>query len=213
MRLYLNRLIDWLDAAAHRTAERIAFGLLDRFGDGTGLDEAQRAWLLEDVKEDLAAMVDDAENRGVTERAAGEMLVIRALEEVGNPNPDPQCLAAAKAFINNWDRRLKEAYGATMTGLYGPSEGAHVKQFWNLNYKPDDLWFSEVQKREGHRFVENEEHQSVWNVPKSRLPEEYWINRLHQWEVNGNYIADNGDETPLDLDCARGYIAGSGEDR
>jgi hypothetical protein len=59
MRLYLNRLIAWLDAAAGRMAERIAFGLLDRFGDGAGLDEAQRAWLLEDVKEDLAAMVDD----------------------------------------------------------------------------------------------------------------------------------------------------------
>jgi hypothetical protein len=129
-----------------------------------------------------------------------------------NPNPDPQCLAAAKAFINNWDRRLKEAYGAK-SGFYGPVVGAHLKEFWNLNYKPDDLWFSEVQKREGPRFVENEEHQSVWDVPESRLPEEYWINRLHQWEVNGNYIADNGDETPIDLDCARGYIAGSGEDR
>jgi hypothetical protein len=35
--------------------------------------------LLEDIREDLAAMVDDAENRGATERAAGEMLVIRAL--------------------------------------------------------------------------------------------------------------------------------------
>lgn len=56
MRLYLKRLIDWLDAAAGRMAERIAFSLLDRFDDGAGLDEAQRAWLLEDVKEDLAAM-------------------------------------------------------------------------------------------------------------------------------------------------------------
>jgi transcriptional regulator with XRE-family HTH domain len=43
------------------------------------LGQAQRVWLLEDIREDLAAMVDDAENRGVTERAAGEMLVIRAL--------------------------------------------------------------------------------------------------------------------------------------
>jgi hypothetical protein len=40
---------------------------------------AQRAWLLKDVGQDLAAMIDDAENRGVTEQGAREMLVIHAL--------------------------------------------------------------------------------------------------------------------------------------
>ena len=39
----------------------------------------QHGWLLEDVREDLAAMIDDAENRGVTERAAREMIAIRDL--------------------------------------------------------------------------------------------------------------------------------------
>jgi hypothetical protein len=37
-----------------------------------GLDEARRAWLLEDCEEDLAALVDDAENRGIGERGARE---------------------------------------------------------------------------------------------------------------------------------------------
>jgi hypothetical protein len=75
VRWYRHRLTGRL----RRLAGRIALGLLDRFGEVDGLDEAQRAWLLEDVGEDLAALIDDAENRGVTEQAAREMLVIRGL--------------------------------------------------------------------------------------------------------------------------------------
>jgi hypothetical protein len=57
--------------------------------------------LLEDIREDLATIVDDAENRGVTERAAREMLAIRALVgrlEGGDPpgvdarGSDPTCV-------------------------------------------------------------------------------------------------------------------------
>jgi hypothetical protein len=35
----------------------------------------KRSWLLEDLRGDLAAVVDDAENRGVVEGTAREMVV------------------------------------------------------------------------------------------------------------------------------------------
>jgi hypothetical protein len=79
-----------VSARLHRLALRIAHAALDRLDDTRRLTSAQRAWLLEDVEEDLAAMVDDAENRWVTEQTAREMLVIRALVgwiEGGDPPP------------------------------------------------------------------------------------------------------------------------------
>lgn len=66
-------------ARLRRSARWIARAAFNRFGDSGQLSPDQIAWLLEDVEADLAAMVDDAENRGVTERAAKEMLVIRLL--------------------------------------------------------------------------------------------------------------------------------------
>jgi hypothetical protein len=138
----------------------------------------------------------------------------------GDPEqiPDPQCLEAAKAFINHWDRRLKEACGAT-SGFYGPTVGAHVKEFWKpkLNYPPDDLWFSEVQQREGKgSFATNKEWQSVWKVPnnrppENRLPADHRPNRrLHQWDTNLTYETfGTEDVTEIDLDCAMGVVAGS----
>jgi hypothetical protein len=68
-----------MSARLRRLALRMARAALDRLDDTRRLAPAHRAWLLEDVREDLAAMVDDAENRGVTERAAREMLVLREL--------------------------------------------------------------------------------------------------------------------------------------
>lgn len=133
MRLYLKRLIDWLDAAAGRIAERIAFSLLDRFDDGAGLDEAQRAWLLEDVKEDLAAMVDDAENRGVTERAAREMLVIRALIGwlEGGEQPGSEAIRYLESAVSAIPRNPREdelaqrnSYLAAIGDLGGDEEAA-----------------------------------------------------------------------------------------
>jgi hypothetical protein len=59
--------------------DRIALAILDPAGEAPGLDDAGRAWLLADAEEDLDALVDDAENRGIGERAAREMLVVRAL--------------------------------------------------------------------------------------------------------------------------------------
>jgi transcriptional regulator with XRE-family HTH domain len=64
----------------HRLAGRIGLASAPRRAEGhRRLGQAQRVWLLDDVREDLAAMVDDAENRGITEPAMSEMLVIRTL--------------------------------------------------------------------------------------------------------------------------------------
>lgn len=63
-----------------RLAARIGLAAAPHRVEGTGrLGRAQRAWLLQDIREDLEAMVDDAENRGLTGRGADEMLVVRAL--------------------------------------------------------------------------------------------------------------------------------------
>jgi hypothetical protein len=63
-----------------RLAARIGLAAAPRRVEGSRrLDAAQRAWLQQDIQEDLAAMVDDAENRGVTEGTAAEMYVVRAL--------------------------------------------------------------------------------------------------------------------------------------
>lgn len=133
MGLYFRWLDDWLDVAPRRLAERIAFGLLDRFGDRTGLDEAQRVWLLEDVKEDLAAMVDDAENRGVTERAAREMLVIRALIGwlEGGEQPGSEAIRYLESAVRAIPRNPREdelaqrnSYLAAIGDLGGDEEAA-----------------------------------------------------------------------------------------
>jgi transcriptional regulator with XRE-family HTH domain len=75
-----------------RLAARIGLAAAPRRVEGSRrLDTAQRAWLLEDIQEDLGAMVDDAENRGITEGTAAEMQVVRALVdwlEGGEPPGD-----------------------------------------------------------------------------------------------------------------------------
>jgi hypothetical protein len=134
------------------------------------------------------------------------------------PDADhPHCLAATKEFINNWDRKLLLSYGAS-SGLYGPTNGAKVKEFWNLEYNPDDLWFSEYQEENNRKL--NEEWMSVWAVPnnrppKNRLPDNFWpVRRLHQWEKDAVYESTvTGKEFKFDLSCAMGLVAGSGEKR
>lgn len=62
-----------------RTVRRIVRSTVDRLRRCRRPSPSQRARLLADVREDLEAMVDDAENRRVTERAAREMLAARSL--------------------------------------------------------------------------------------------------------------------------------------
>ncbi len=126
-------------------------------------------------------------------------------------DPDhPHCLAAAQAFINNWDRRL-ELFYEVKAGLYGPAGGANVDEFWNLENRPADLWYSETQG-EG-AFKLNKEHDSVWSVPKGRIPDSHWPERrLHQWEKEIHLKTPNG-IYKLDLTCARGLVAGTGGQR
>jgi hypothetical protein len=81
------------------------------------LDRAQRAWLLGDIREDLAAMVEDAENRGVTERAAGEMLVIRALVDwlEGGEPPGADAIGYLQRAVNAIPRDPDEGEVARRT--------------------------------------------------------------------------------------------------
>jgi hypothetical protein len=66
-------------AHLRRSALRIVRAVLHRLDDTSRLTPSQRSWLLDDLQEDLAAMVDDAEDRGVSEKTAREMVVVRSL--------------------------------------------------------------------------------------------------------------------------------------
>jgi hypothetical protein len=66
-------------ACLRRAAFRITRAILARLGGTRVLTPSQRSWLLADLQEDLAAMVDDAEDRGVGEKTAREMVVVRSL--------------------------------------------------------------------------------------------------------------------------------------
>lgn len=68
-----------MKACLRRAVLRITRAVLARLGGTRGLTSSQRSWLLGDLREDLAGMVDDAENRGVTEKTAREMVVVRSL--------------------------------------------------------------------------------------------------------------------------------------
>jgi hypothetical protein len=119
----LRRLAEWigLRAAPHRL-------------DGSRrLSPAQRAWLLEDIREDLEAMVDDAENRGVTARTAAEMLVVRALVGwlEGGEQPGAEAIGylqrAVKAILRNPDEdelARRTSYLAAIGDLGGNEESA-----------------------------------------------------------------------------------------
>jgi hypothetical protein len=155
------------------------------------------------------------------EQATNEVdVAVRRMEELGFTTPgsivyydleswddtNANCKAATEAFINLWDRRLLLEYEAS-SGLYGPVVGAHVNDFWTLNYNPDDLWYSE------ERGTDPDENQSVWAVPTSRIPESHWPDRrLHQWKKDVPYHI-NGEEFGFDYTCALGLVAGSGGKR
>jgi hypothetical protein len=102
-------------ARLRRAALRIARAAVDHLDDTTRLTPTQRVWLLEDVREDLAAMVDDAENRSVTERAAREMLVIRAL--VGWLDGGPMPESDAVEYLERAIRAIPRNPGEDELGL------------------------------------------------------------------------------------------------
>jgi hypothetical protein len=175
-----------------------------------------------EAREEAAAEVNLAVKRmkelGFTTPGSIVYYDFESFDQAATPNPN--CLAAAKQFINNWDRRLKEAYGAK-SGFYGPTVGAHVKEFWGLEYPPDAVWFSETQAEGKGRLAINAKWKSVWAVPnerepKNRLPADHWPERrVHQWEKEQNLIIPVGGKEvkyPLDFNCAMGkVVAGSGE--
>jgi Helix-turn-helix len=120
-------------AHLRRAAPRIVRAALRRLDDTSRLTPSQRSWLLDDLQEDLAAMVDDAENRGVTERAAGEMLVIRALVYwlEGGDQPDADAIGylerSVKAIPGNpdWDELARRTtYLAAIDDLGGDEVSA-----------------------------------------------------------------------------------------
>jgi hypothetical protein len=122
-----------VSARLRRLVGRIGRAASNRPDDTRQLTSAQRAWLLEDVEEDLVAMVDDAENRGVTERAAREMLVIRALVGwlEGGESPGADAIGylerAVKAIPRNPDEgelAARNTYLAAIGALGGDDGSA-----------------------------------------------------------------------------------------
>ncbi|HEY2479469.1 MAG TPA: helix-turn-helix transcriptional regulator, partial [Solirubrobacterales bacterium] len=114
-----------------RLTERIALGLLDRMGDGPRLDAAQRSWLLQDFLEDLDCQIEDAEERGITERGVSELIATGAIVEwleAGDPPPVEavELLEKAVAKIpprpSDGERWRRDAYLAAIAELGGAEE-------------------------------------------------------------------------------------------
>lgn len=74
MRFFWNWAHEWLCERRRRLTERLTVGLLDRLGEGPRLDAAQRSWLLQELREDLDCLTEDAEERGIGERGATELV-------------------------------------------------------------------------------------------------------------------------------------------
>jgi hypothetical protein len=89
--------------------------------------------LLEDIREDLAAMVDDAENRGLTGRGTEEMLVVRALVDwlEGGEPPGVEAIGYLERTVKaigqdpgEEELGLRDAYLAAIGDLGGDEEAA-----------------------------------------------------------------------------------------
>jgi len=64
--------------SGRRVLERFAVAVLRRVGEAPGLDDDQRAWLLQDLGQALDAQIEDAKEGGVSRQAAQRMATIRA---------------------------------------------------------------------------------------------------------------------------------------
>jgi len=107
--------------------------VLDWTGEAPGLDGAQRLSLLEDVTEDLDALIDDAENRGIGERGAREMIVIRALVGWlrGGEPPGAEAIGYLERAVGSVprdphpdERARRDVYLAAIAELGGDAEAA-----------------------------------------------------------------------------------------
>lgn len=123
-------------ACPRRAAFRITRAALARLGGTRGLTPSQRSWLLDDLQEDLAAMVDDAEDRGVGEKTAREMVVVRSLivwlEGDGAPHEDEaidyleRALKAVPRNPGEDELAFRKTYLAAI-GELGGDEGAAAR--------------------------------------------------------------------------------------
>jgi hypothetical protein len=141
------------------------------------------------------------EARGFTSRPGSIIYYDLEAFQEGALN-DPNCLPAAKAYINAWDARIS-TYG-TAAGLYGSSLGTEIKVFWNLEHKPNDAWIAEYGVPK-----------SVYGINTKNVPKTYWEERrFHQFYTTGEeekYIGNV--RLKYDSDCALGIVAGYAEQR
>jgi hypothetical protein len=123
----------WIAELRRRLTERITLGLLDRMGAAPRLDSAQRSWLLQDFREDLDCQIEDAEERGITERGARELVSTRAIVEwleVGDFPPPAGVELLEKAVArtprrpSRQERWRRDAYLTAIGELGGDEEAA-----------------------------------------------------------------------------------------
>ncbi|MBS1888806.1 MAG: hypothetical protein JSU06_16605 [Actinobacteria bacterium] len=119
---------------ARRRLERLALAALDRLDGRSGIDDDQRALLLDDLGEDLDDLSRQAEDGGVGEERAEEMATIRAtilwLEGRG-ASPGPTAVEHFERGLGTIHRRpnaleasRRSAYLAAIGGLGGDAEAA-----------------------------------------------------------------------------------------
>jgi hypothetical protein len=133
MKVYWRWARVWLAELRRRLTERVTLGLLDRMGDAPGLDAAQRSWLLKDLREDLDDQIEDAEERGIAERDARELIATRAMVEWLEAGDFPPAagieflekeVARTPRHPGRQERRRRDAYLAAIGELGGDEEAA-----------------------------------------------------------------------------------------
>lgn len=116
-----------------------------------------------------------AQGLGLTEADGSGTVIYYDLEAY--PVEDPDCRAAANAFIDGWTHQLKIL--GNQAGVYGAAYGSAVSDWWSIPNVPDAVWIA--------HWVEDSFSPGA-TVSSPLINEAYWDNhqRLRQYAGGHN---------------------------
>jgi hypothetical protein len=119
------------------------------------------------------------------------------------------CMAAFKAFLNVWSKRLQEKQNFKAGVYAGDCEG--IQQLHGVSYPPDDVWMAHYWPKGTPRM------ESVYTV--NCVSSSNWeVHRFHQWdgpypgEESRGYRTWGGYRLAVDTSCAKGVDDGKWPD-
>ena len=114
-------------------------------------------------------------------------------------NSNPQCLAAAKAFIDGWVWQLHE--NGITAGLYGSSCASALSQFYNIDNPPDVIWPASWYSNYYYRSFETTDNIGC-------IPDTQWGNHQRILQYTGAHNETWGGVTlNVDLNAIDGVVA------